>query len=190
MSAICPIILVPYIPFYRYWIVPIECMTNMTVSSVTNICSCHKICSINSPADSRLGFSTIFTARNYLFFFSLMGWDWVHLVLRLLFCLLYQPQMADDDDCGAIGGMRIGRGNRSTRRKPAPVLLCPPQIPYDLTRARTRAAAVGRNDLDNTQHWHEFSLDESPWNHLEYFCPCTYSCDVEWALNLQSGNQN
>jgi hypothetical protein len=24
-------------------------------------------------------------------------------------------------ECGAIGGMRIGRGNRSTRRKPAPV---------------------------------------------------------------------
>jgi hypothetical protein len=30
---------------------------------------------------------------------------------------------ATDDDCGAIGGMRIGRGNRSTRTKP-------PQIPH------------------------------------------------------------
>jgi hypothetical protein len=37
-----------------------------------------------------------------------------------------------DDDYGALGGMRIGRGNRSTRRKPAPVPLCPPQIPHDL----------------------------------------------------------
>jgi hypothetical protein len=27
--------------------------------------------------------------------------------------------MIDDGDCGAIGGMKIGRGNRSTRRKPA-----------------------------------------------------------------------
>jgi hypothetical protein len=26
--------------------------------------------------------------------------------------------------------MMIGRGNRSTRRKPAPVPLCPPQTPY------------------------------------------------------------
>jgi hypothetical protein len=26
---------------------------------------------------------------------------------------------------------------------PAPVLLCPPEIPHDLARARTRAAAVG-----------------------------------------------
>jgi hypothetical protein len=41
--------------------------------------------------------------------------------------------MIDDDDYGAVGGMRIGRGNRSTRRKPAPVPLCPPQIPHDLT---------------------------------------------------------
>jgi hypothetical protein len=40
-----------------------------------------------------------------------MGWDRVHLVLRPLFGLLYQPQMIDDgDDCGATGGMRIGRG--------------------------------------------------------------------------------
>jgi hypothetical protein len=46
--------------------------------------------------------------------------------------LLYQPRMIDDDDYGAVGGMRIGRGNRSTRRKPAPVQLYPPQIPHDL----------------------------------------------------------
>jgi hypothetical protein len=51
--------------------------------------------------------------------------------------LLYQPQMIDDGDCRAIDGMKIGRGNRSTRRKPTPVSLCPPQIPHHLTRART-----------------------------------------------------
>jgi hypothetical protein len=43
--------------------------------------------------------------------------------------------------------MRIGRGNRSTRRKPALVPLCPPQTPYDLTWDRTRAAAVGSRRL-------------------------------------------
>jgi hypothetical protein len=37
--------------------------------------------------------------------------------------LLYKPQMIDEGDCGTIGGMKIGRGNRSTRRKPAPVPL-------------------------------------------------------------------
>jgi hypothetical protein len=77
----------------------------------------------------------------------LVGWDWVHLVLRPLFGLLYQPQMIDDD-CGAIGGMKIGRGNRSTRRKFAPAPLCPPQIPHDQTWARTRAAAVGSQRLN------------------------------------------
>jgi hypothetical protein len=57
--------------------------------------------------------------------------------------LSYHPQLIDAGDCGAIGGMKIGRRNRSTRRKPAPAPLCPPQIPHDLTWARTRAAAVG-----------------------------------------------
>jgi hypothetical protein len=45
--------------------------------------------------------------------------------------ILYQLQMIDDGDCGEIGGIKIGRGNRSTRSKPAPVPLCPPQIPHD-----------------------------------------------------------
>jgi hypothetical protein len=33
--------------------------------------------------------------------------------------LLYEPQMIDDGVCGAIGGMKVGRGNRSTLRKSA-----------------------------------------------------------------------
>jgi hypothetical protein len=79
----------------------------------------------------------------FFFFCFSRGVDGVHLVLRPLFVLLYQPQVIDDGDCGAIGGMRIGRGNRSTWRKPATVPPSPPQFPHDLTRARTRAAAVG-----------------------------------------------
>jgi hypothetical protein len=50
-----------------------------------------------------------------------------------------------DYDSGEIGGM-IGRGNRSTRRKPAPVPLCPPQTPH-AARTRTWAAAVGSQRL-------------------------------------------
>jgi hypothetical protein len=46
-----------------------------------------------------------------------------------------------DYDVGEIGGM-IGRGNRSTQRKTAPVPLCPPQTPQ-AARTRTLAAAVG-----------------------------------------------
>jgi hypothetical protein len=51
--------------------------------------------------------------------------------------------MIDDGDCGAISGMKIGRVNRSSRRKPAPAPLCPPQIPHNQTQAWTQAAAVG-----------------------------------------------
>jgi hypothetical protein len=52
----------------------------------------------------------------------------------------------DDDECGAVGGM-VGKGNRSTRRKPAPVPLCPPQLAHDLSWARTCIAAVGSQRL-------------------------------------------
>jgi hypothetical protein len=51
----------------------------------------------------------------------------------------------DDYGDGEIGGI-IGKGNRSTRRKPASVLLCPSQTPH-AARTRTRAAAVGSQQL-------------------------------------------
>jgi hypothetical protein len=52
------------------------------------------------------------------------------------------PAPGDYDD-GEFGGMKIGRGNQSTQRKPATAPLCPPQIPLDQTRAQTQATAVG-----------------------------------------------
>jgi hypothetical protein len=61
--------------------------------------------------------------------------------------LLHQPQMIDDSDCGAIGGINIGRGNRSTLSKPTLAPLCLPQIPHDKTRTRTRVTAVGSQGL-------------------------------------------
>jgi hypothetical protein len=76
-----------------------------------------------------------------------VGWDCTHLVRRPLIDLLNHLKMMYDDKCGAVGGMRIGRVNRSTRRKPAPVPLCPPQIPHDLTCAWTLAASVGSRRL-------------------------------------------
>jgi hypothetical protein len=39
---------------------------------------------------------------------------------------------ASDDKYQLLRVMRSGRGNRSTRRKPALVPLCAPQIPHDL----------------------------------------------------------
>jgi hypothetical protein len=58
--------------------------------------------------------------------------------------LHFWPIVPAPGDCedGEFAGMKIGRGNRSTRRKPAPAPLCPPQIPLDQTLARTLTAAV------------------------------------------------
>jgi hypothetical protein len=86
-----------------------------------------------TPAATFLSSSIWAGKLDHIFFkFLGVGWDLVHLVRRPIFGLLYQPRMIDDDECGVVGGMRIGRGNRSIRRKPAPVPLCPPQIPHDL----------------------------------------------------------
>jgi hypothetical protein len=51
------------------------------------------------------------------------------------------PAPGDYDD-GETGGMMIGKGNQSTRRKPAPVPLCPPQT-HMPARMQTQATAVG-----------------------------------------------
>jgi hypothetical protein len=51
---------------------------------------------------------------------SFLGWgETVHFVRQPLTGLLYEPRMIDDE-CGAVDGMRIGRGNRNIRIKPTP----------------------------------------------------------------------
>jgi hypothetical protein len=76
------------------------------------------------------------------FFFSGGRVELSPLLLRPLNGLSYQPRMMDDDECGALCRM-IGKGNRSTQRKPASLPFCLPQIPHDLTRTWTLAASVG-----------------------------------------------
>jgi hypothetical protein len=51
--------------------------------------------------------------------------------------------MIDDDECEAVGGMIIGRGNRSTQKNPAAVPFCTLQISHDFAWDRTWAATVG-----------------------------------------------
>jgi hypothetical protein len=51
----------------------------------------------------------------------------------------------DDYDDGEIDGMMIDKGNRITRRKHAPVPLCPPENSHAV-RTRTRAAAAEASD--------------------------------------------
>jgi hypothetical protein len=75
------------------------------------------------------------------------------------------PDLDDYDDV-EIGGM-IGRGSRSTRRKPAPVPLCPPQTPH-AGRTRSRAAAVGSQRLTAwatarpRYHWYFSNSKQNP----------------------------
>jgi hypothetical protein len=69
---------------------------------------------------------------------------WVHLVRRPLIGLLYQPQMIDDE-CEAVGGMRIGRGHQNTLRKPTLVPLS--YHKFHMTWIRTQTSAVGNRRL-------------------------------------------
>jgi hypothetical protein len=52
--------------------------------------------------------------------------------------------MLDDDECGVVGGMRIGRGTEVLREN---LPLCPPQIPHGLTWPRNQATVVESQQL-------------------------------------------
>jgi hypothetical protein len=59
--------------------------------------------------------------------------------------LLCIPRMIHEGDCGVISGANGDcRGNRRTRRKPAPAPLCPPQIPHDQVRFGTPDRSGGK----------------------------------------------
>jgi hypothetical protein len=102
---------------------------------------CRYICGLG--VDMRPCVTVIIVARGRYVSRSLVSWVdsyRVHSVRRPVFWLLYHPRVVDDDnddddDDDSKCGMS-GRGNRITRRKPAPVPLCPPQIPHDPTQAQ------------------------------------------------------
>jgi hypothetical protein len=71
-----------------------------------------------------------------------MGWSETDSTWYVGHCLTYCTSPGWE-----ISKMRIGRGSWSSRRKSASMLLCPPQIPHDLTWDRKRAAAVGSRRL-------------------------------------------
>jgi hypothetical protein len=79
----------------------------------------------------------------YLFIIILSGVRLSPLGTMATTGLLYQPKMIDDGDYGAIGGMKIGRGNQSIQGKPSLMSLCTPQIAHDQAQARTRVTAMG-----------------------------------------------
>jgi hypothetical protein len=123
--------------------------------------------------------------------------NWVHSVCRPIIGLLYLPMV--------IVRMEnlvewIGRGNQSTWRKPAPAPLCPPQIPLDQTRARTRAAAVGSQRLTawamvrpQIELGRRIVVKATAWAfHLDSsdISPCWRLCTILWRRALQPADTN
>jgi hypothetical protein len=102
---------------------------------------------------------------------------------------LYQPRMIGDGDCGEIGGMKIGRGNRSTRRKPAPAPLHPPQIPTLLdpglnpgprggNPANNRLSYGAASSRHFSQYSNEFRVFE--WLASQHSLPAKTSYEYQW----------
>ena len=52
----------------------------------------------------------------------------------------------------STGGMKLKRGNQSTRGKTCPSAIFPPQAPHGLTRDRTRVSAVERPATNRLSH--------------------------------------
>jgi hypothetical protein len=130
----------PVAPFCTISFVRVKERKHVRSNAIHTPSNCNVTDSHYSWSSDQQSFFAFWNFKLWNYFF-LVGWDWLGTAATT--GLLYQPQMVDDGDCGAVGGMKIDRGNRSTRRKPASVPLCPPQIPHGLTRVRTRAAAVG-----------------------------------------------
>jgi hypothetical protein len=98
------------------------------------------------------------------------------------------PAPGDYDD-GEFGGMMTGRGNRRTRRKPAPMPLCPPQIPH-AARSRTRAAAVGIQRLTTwatarPSHPLHFSYMSRDYGCVTKITGSAFDDWIYWQLFLQ-----
>jgi hypothetical protein len=92
-----------------------------------------------------LELTVLWTAVRHFFLIGIVGW-WSPIGSTRHCGHQWPIVLAPGDyDDGEFGGM-IGRGNRSTRRKPASVPLCPTHTPH-AARTRTRAAAVGSQCL-------------------------------------------
>jgi hypothetical protein len=104
----------------------VQLLSNIYHSYTHFISGCNRFCLIGVPASEMESMPLKGRQRPYLevldkqnqLFFRGAGWEWVHLLRRPLFGLLYQPVMIDVDEYGAVNGMRIGKGNQSIWRKP------------------------------------------------------------------------
>jgi hypothetical protein len=116
---------------------------------------------------------------------NFLGWGEAESTLRRpLTGLLYRARVIDDDECGEVGGMRIGTVNQSTLRRPAPLLLCPPQIPYVLTWTLTRTAAEGSHLLSGLWHGRYYRLKNDQGTKCSASSLCFSVCLVDGVVSL------
>jgi hypothetical protein len=108
-----------------------------------------------------------------------VGWDWVSpLGMSATNWPIVPAPNDDDDECGAVAGMRIGMGNRSTQRKPAPVPLWLPQIPYGSNQGRRGGKpATNRLNYDTAS----IPVLSVPWVH--YCCMRSFGSSSSLCCN-------
>jgi hypothetical protein len=115
--------------------------------------------------------------------------------------ILYQPRGIVRLE--NLGGMKIDRENRRTRRKPAPAPLCPPQIQLTRPVARTWAAAVGSQRLTawamarpNVPIWSptvcsvHVQCSERPDIQLRCWTQASKICWTNWNPRFRQGETN
>jgi hypothetical protein len=117
-----------------------------------------------SALNENLSLHAQLTSRIIIFILFLLlflvGWDWVHLVLRSLLVYCTNPQMIDDGDCGAIGGMTIGRGNRSIREKTFPSATLSTTNPTWADPGSNSGRRGGKPAMARPTHKHDFHWSE------------------------------
>jgi hypothetical protein len=93
--------------------------------------------------------------------------------------------MIDDDECEAVGGMRNGRGNPSSRRKPVPMPLCPPQMPHVLS---LNEPGLPLSEASDSTHFYVFVRMETSLCviHAQYIPAPGIPCLSNLVVQLQT----
>jgi hypothetical protein len=85
--------------------------------------------------------------------------------------LLCLTPMIDEDAFWRIGGMKIVRGNRSTRRKPTPAPLCPPQNPIDTQYLYLRPLWLKESLTEHGENYIPKDYESLTSNNVSCCCP-------------------
>jgi hypothetical protein len=103
----------------------------------------------------------------YTFFkhLTLYIYEYIRYLKTLSVSRLYSADDRMTNEYGKCGSTRSGWRNRSTRKQPAAMPPCPPQIPHNLTWDQTQADAVGSKRL-TAELWNPppYTLHSRPYH--------------------------